>query len=141
MYIAEIPNRSSPPTVLLRESYREEGKVKKRTLANLSALPEEQIEVLRRSLKDQTLISADEGFEITRSRPHGHVATVLGIQEAGLGAGPLDSPAQEAGPGRGDDRGPGAGTPIEAGHGPGAGPGNAFLEPRRGSGCLFSGCP
>lgn len=85
MYIARIPNRNSPPAVLLRESYRDEGKVKKRTLANLSALPEEQIEVLRRSLKGQTLIPADEGFEITRSRPHGHVAAVLGtLKKLGL---------------------------------------------------------
>lgn len=85
MYIATIPNRKSPPAVLLRESYREGGKVKKRTLANLSALSDEHIEVLRRSLKGETLVPADEGFEITRSRPHGHVAAVLGtVKRLGL---------------------------------------------------------
>lgn len=74
MYIATIPNRNSPPAVLLRESYRQEGKVKKRTLANLSALPDEQIEVLRRSLKGETLIPADED-EASRSPDPGRTAT------------------------------------------------------------------
>ena len=78
MYIATIPNRNSPPAVLLRESYREGGKVKKRTLANLSALAPQHVEVLRRALKGQTLVPAEGAFEILRSRPHGHVAAVLG---------------------------------------------------------------
>lgn len=78
MYIATIPNRGSPPAVLLRESYREDGKVKKRTLANLSALSEEHVEVLRRALKGETLVPAEGTIEIERSRPHGHVAAVLG---------------------------------------------------------------
>ena len=55
MYIATIPNRNSPPAILLRESYRDHGKVKSRTLANLSKLPAESIEVLRRSLKGEQL--------------------------------------------------------------------------------------
>jgi transposase len=79
MYIARIPNRSSPPAYLLRESYREGGKVKNRTLANLSHLPLEQIELIRRVLKGKTLVSPSEAFSIGRSRPHGHVEIVLGV--------------------------------------------------------------
>jgi transposase len=78
MYIAEIPNRSSPPAFLLRESYREGDKVKNRTLANLSHLPRKQIETLRRAFKGEELVPVEELFEITRSLPHGHVAAVLG---------------------------------------------------------------
>lgn len=79
MYIDIVPNRSSPPAVLLRESYRdEEGKPQKRTLGNLSALPDDAVRVLRRVLRGETLLSADEAFEIVRSRPHGHVAAVVG---------------------------------------------------------------
>ena len=78
MYIAEVPNRSSPPALLLRESYREGGKVKNRTLANLSHLPREQIEALRRILKGEKLAPVEEIFQIIRSLPHGHVAAVLG---------------------------------------------------------------
>jgi len=79
MYIARIPNRSSPPAYLLRESYREGGKVKNRTLANLSHLPIEQIEQIRRVLKGENLVSPEEAFSIQRSLPHGHVEIVLGI--------------------------------------------------------------
>jgi len=79
MYVACIPNRSSPPAYLLRESYREGGKVKNRTLANLSHLPIEQIELIRRVLKGETLVGPDEAFEILRSRPQGHVEVVLGV--------------------------------------------------------------
>jgi len=78
MYIAEIPNRSSPPAFLLRESYREGDKVKNRTLANLSHLPRQQIDTLRRAFKGEELVPVEELFEITRSLPHGHVAAVLG---------------------------------------------------------------
>jgi hypothetical protein len=78
MYIDRVPNRSSPPAILLRESYREGHQVKKRTLANLSALPEHAIHAVERSLKGETLVSADDAFEIVRSRPHGHVAAVVG---------------------------------------------------------------
>jgi len=85
MYIARIPNRSSPPAYLLRESYREGGKVKNRTLANLSHLPIQQIELMRRVLKGETLVSPDKAFSITRTRPHGHVEVVLKtIQQLGL---------------------------------------------------------
>lgn len=79
MYIARIPNRSSPPAYLLRESYREGGKVKNRTLANLSHLPLEQIELIRRVLKGEMLVSPSKAFSIGRSRPHGHVEIVLGV--------------------------------------------------------------
>jgi transposase len=78
MYIATIPNRNSSPAILLRESYREEGKVKSRTLANLSSLPPQTIEILRRSLKGEDLVSTD-AFEIVEngSPAHGHVDAVL----------------------------------------------------------------
>jgi len=78
MYIDRVPNRSSPPAILLRESYREGHQVKKRTLANLSALPDHAIHAVERSLKGETLVSAEDAFEIVRSRPHGHVAAVVG---------------------------------------------------------------
>ena len=80
MYVARVPNRGSPPAILLRESYREDGKVKNRTLANLSAWPEAKVEALARVLKGQPPPAGplDEAFEITRSLPHGHVAAVLG---------------------------------------------------------------
>ena len=64
MYIARIPNRNSPPTYLLRESYRENGKVKNRTLANLSSLPLEQIELLGRVLQGESLLPAGDAFRI-----------------------------------------------------------------------------
>jgi len=79
MHIDVIPNRGSPPAVLLRESYRnEEGKPRKRTLANLSALPDDAVEALKQVLRGETLVPADEAFDIVRSRPHGHVAAVVG---------------------------------------------------------------
>ena len=79
MYIESIPNRNSPPAVLLREAYREAGKVKKRTLANLSCLSAEVIEGLRVLLKGGVAVpSADEVFTVERSLPHGHVAAALG---------------------------------------------------------------
>lgn len=79
MYITSIPNRNSPPAILLRESYRQKGKVKSRTLANLSALPESAIEILRQHLKGETLIGAQQAFEIVEngSPSHGHVHAVL----------------------------------------------------------------
>lgn len=79
MYIEFVPNRDSPPAVLLRESYREEGKVRKRTLANLSCLSAEVIEGLKTLLRGGVAVpSADEVFTVERSLPHGHVAAVLG---------------------------------------------------------------
>ena len=86
MYVARVPNRGSPPAVLLRESYREAGKVKNRTLANLSSWPEAKVDALSRVLKGQPPAAALDGaFEITRSLPHGHVAAVLGtLRQLGL---------------------------------------------------------
>ncbi len=85
MYIAEVPNRNSPPTYLLRESYRENGKVKNRTLANLSHLPDRQIQLIRRVLKGEALVPIDDAFRITRSLPHGHVQALLQmIRQLGL---------------------------------------------------------
>ena len=78
MYIATIPNRSSPPAILLRESYRQGGKVKSRTLANLTHWPPAQLDALRRVLRGEVLVAPEEAFEIVRSLPHGHVAAVLG---------------------------------------------------------------
>ena len=85
MYIESVPNRSSPPAVLLRESYRDGGRVKKRTLANLSKLPTTAIEALRRILRGERLVHPDDAFTCVRSRPHGHVAAVLGtLKRLGL---------------------------------------------------------
>ena len=79
MYIATVPNRDSPPAVLLRESYRVGDKVKTRTLANLSKLPQRALEALRRALKGEELVSGEDAFEIVEggSRGHGHIAAVL----------------------------------------------------------------
>jgi hypothetical protein len=85
MYITRVPNRGSPPAVLLRESYRAGGKVKNRTLANLSSWPEAKVEALSRALKGLPPAGLDGMVEIARSLPHGHVAAVLGtIRELGL---------------------------------------------------------
>jgi hypothetical protein len=78
MYIATVPNRSSPPAILVRESYRHNGQVKTRTLANLTHWPPAQIEALRRVLRGDPLVALEDTFEIIRSLPHGHVAAVLG---------------------------------------------------------------
>jgi hypothetical protein len=79
MYIEAVPNRNSPPAILLRESYRQDGKVRKRTLCNLSGWPTAHIEGLRGVLKGGTVISAEhDAFTVTRTLPHGHVAAALG---------------------------------------------------------------
>jgi transposase len=79
MYIESVPNRTSPPAILLRESYRENGKVRKRTLCNLSDWPVAHIEGLRGVLKGGTVIAPErDAFTVTRSLPHGHVAPALG---------------------------------------------------------------
>ena len=81
MYVERVPNRSSPPAVLLRESYREGGRIKKRTLANLSKLPYEAVEAVRRVLRGEPLVNPQEAFTCVRSLPHGHVAAVVGTLE------------------------------------------------------------
>ncbi|HVH48278.1 MAG TPA: IS1634 family transposase [Sphingomicrobium sp.] len=79
MYIESVPNRNSPPAILLRESYRDAGKIKKRTIANLSDWPTEIVEGLRTLLKGGKVAPADqESIIVRRALPHGHVAAVLG---------------------------------------------------------------
>ena len=81
MYIESVPNRGSPPAILLRESYRDQGRVKKRTLANLSDWPATLVEGFRTLLKGGVAVAAD-GIRIRRSLPHGHVVAVLGTLRA-----------------------------------------------------------
>src|SRR6266481_5556839 len=84
MYIESVPNRSSPPAILLRESFREQGRVRKRTLANLSDWPTSLVEGFRTLLKGGVAV-AEAGIAIRRSLPHGHAAAVLGtIRAIGL---------------------------------------------------------
>ena len=85
MYVESVPNRHSPPAILLRESFRQNGKIIKRTLANLSAWPDAQLSALRRVLKGESLVSVSEAFHIQRAAPHGHVAATLGtLRRLGL---------------------------------------------------------
>src|SRR6202171_5658791 len=81
MFIETVPNRDSPPAVLLRESYRdEEGRSQKRTLANLSKLPRDMIDTLKAVLKGGTVVgTGPQELEVERSLPHGHVAAALGM--------------------------------------------------------------
>ena len=76
MHIDIVPNRNSKPTILLRESYREGGKVKKHTLANLSKLSMDQVQLFRQVLKGEQLISADALFDVSSSQLHGHIQAV-----------------------------------------------------------------
>jgi hypothetical protein len=87
MFIETVPNRGSPPAVLLRESYRDEqGRSQKRTLANLSKLPRDMIDTLKAVLKGGTVVgTGPQELEVERSLPHGHVAAALGmIRKIGL---------------------------------------------------------
>ena len=77
MYIDVVPNRNSPPAVLLREAWREGNKTRKRTLANLSDWPQEKIEAFRRLLRDERLVSPEDLFATQKTLPHGHVQAVL----------------------------------------------------------------
>jgi hypothetical protein len=79
MYVERVPNRSSPPAILLRESYRADGRVRKRTLANLSHWPAARIEALRRVLRDEAVVAPEQAVTLLRSLPHGHVAAALGM--------------------------------------------------------------
>jgi transposase len=78
MYIETVPNRNSPPAILLREGWREGKRTLKRTLANISDWPDHKIETLRRLLRDETLVSPDDLFSTERTLPHGHVEAILG---------------------------------------------------------------
>jgi transposase len=85
MYIETVPNRNSPPAILLREGWREGKKTRKRTLANLSDWPKHKIETLRKLLRDEVLVSPSDLFTTERTLPHGHVEAVLGtIRKLGL---------------------------------------------------------
>ena len=77
MYVETVPNRNSPPAILLREGWREGSKIRKRTLANLSAWPPAKVAALRQLLKNQPLVSPEQAFSIVSSRPHGHVELLL----------------------------------------------------------------
>jgi transposase/ribosomal protein L35 len=77
MYIDVVPNRNSPPAVLLREAWREGNKTRKRTLANLSHWPQEKIETFRRMLRDEPLVSPQDLLDTQKTLPHGHVEAVL----------------------------------------------------------------
>src|SRR3972149_6083002 len=85
MYIDTVPNRHSPPAILLREGWREGRKTRKRTLANLSHWPARKVETLRRLLRDDGLVSPTDLFQTERTRSHGHVQAVLGtVRQIGL---------------------------------------------------------
>jgi transposase len=77
MYISIIPNRNSPPAILLREGWREGNRVRQRTLANLSAWPPEKIETFRRLLRNEPLVSPHDLFRTQKTVPHGHVQAIL----------------------------------------------------------------
>ena len=79
MYVETVPNRNSPPAILLREGRRQGKKVHKRTLANLSSWPTDKIERLRRVLKDEPLVHPDQLFLVERSLPHGHVELLMEV--------------------------------------------------------------
>lgn len=79
MYIDRVPNRNSPPAILLRESYREGGKVLKRTVANLTQWPPQVVEAIRLALKGKDLVPMEDAFTIQRSLPHGHVELLLSL--------------------------------------------------------------
>jgi transposase len=81
MFVETIPNRGSRPTVLIREAWREGEKIRRRTIGNITALPPEQIDQIRRTLKGERLVSSTGAFEILRSQPHGHVAAVVGMMD------------------------------------------------------------
>jgi len=85
MYIETVPNRNSPPAILLREGWREGNKTCKRTLANLSDWPQEKIETFRRLLRDEPLVCPQDLLSTQKTLPHGHVEAMLGaIRKLGL---------------------------------------------------------
>lgn len=96
MYIEIVPNRNSPPAILLREGWREGKKTQKRTLANLSDWPAHKVETFRRLLRDETLVSPEDLFETEKTLPHGHVEAILGtIRKLGLDAAISSKPCRE----------------------------------------------
>jgi transposase len=97
MYIEVVPNRNSPPAILLREGWREGKKIRKRTLANLTKWPAKLVEGLRILLRGGTAVEhMEEAFVVVRSKPHGHVASVLGsLRKLGLEGVIAPSPSHE----------------------------------------------
>src|SRR6266567_779809 len=96
MYIDIVPNRNSPPAILLRDSSRQGKKIIKRTLANLSEWPAPRVDLLRRVLKGEALLPASQALAIERSLPHGHVAAVLGtVRRLGMEAMMARTPSPE----------------------------------------------
>ena len=81
MYIETVPNRNSPPAILLRESWREGKKTKKRTIANLTNWPAELVESFRKLLQGAVAVHPKDLFSIERSVPHGHVKAILGMMQ------------------------------------------------------------
>ena len=77
MYIDIVPNRKSPPAILLRESVREGKKIVKKTIANLSSLTLEQAQAIRMVLKGESLVRPEDHFDIVASQAHGHIAACL----------------------------------------------------------------
>jgi len=96
MYIETVPNRSSPPAILLREGHREGGRVVKKTIANLSHWPKEKIETFRLLLKGEPLVSVDDALKVEMSVPHGHVMAILGtMRKLGMEAILSSQPCRE----------------------------------------------
>jgi transposase len=96
MYIATVPNRNSPPAILLREGWREGNKTRQRTLANLSHWPPEKIDSLRRLLRDEPLVSPQDLLTTQKTSPHGHVqALLLAVRKLGLDAMLSSKPCRE----------------------------------------------
>ena len=92
MYIEKIPNRNSPPCILVRESYRQDGKVHKRTLANITHLSDELIDGIDKLLKGGQIIeNFGDDFHIIRSLPYGHVQSILSVIND-IGLKPIISP-------------------------------------------------
>ena len=126
MHVAKVTNRYRTRSGedreyvshLLRRTFRDGGKVKHETLANLTPLPGPAIDAVRACLAGKELLVAGEDLTVTRSLPHGHVATVhaqaraLGLPEL------LGPPGRVRGPGAGIGGGPGGAPGIEAGHHP-----------------------
>jgi hypothetical protein len=77
MHVASIPNRKSPPTYLLRETYREDGKVKHNTIGNITSLGIEKISLIDAVLKNHKLAPVDQAFHLQKTTPHGHVEAIL----------------------------------------------------------------
>src|SRR6202022_3711983 len=102
MYVETVPNRNSPPAILLREGWREGNRTRKRTLANLSDWPLHKIETLRRLLRDETLVSPQDLFRTQQTLPHGDVEAILRtIRELGSRCHDCEQTLSRAGPGGG----------------------------------------